>query len=289
VSEDQTLQPGTQPGVSAQTQTDLARSGPRHLGVPGAPAAYPAASEAAATNPTASYPPVPYPGASYPPASEAPTPTSDETAPTVVINFGEATADQAAYPSGAAPATDPPTDLLPASEGPTGGAPYGAPPSGVAAAALTSSPPELVTCPECGATQQVQLNRRAASDFCSQCDFPLFWTPSRVERERAAASNGESLRRLPGTVGRSTLASAACPHCAELNLVSAVVCIRCGQSMHPVAAPPPPPPPPAPLPPPPVIEVVPERGIPWWVWALLGVGIAALITLVVLILTGTVG
>jgi len=191
-----------------------------------------------------------------------------------VIDFGNATApEQPAYP-GTAPAPAPTADAVPAD---------------VVPAAVTSSPPELVTCPECGATQQVQLNRRAASDFCSQCDFPLFWTPSRVERERAAASNGESLRRLPGTVGRSTLASAACPHCAELNVVSAAVCIRCGLSMHPVEAPPPPPPPPAPLPPPPVVEVVPERGIPWWVWALLGLGIAALITLVVLILTGTIG
>jgi hypothetical protein len=234
--------------------------GPRHLGGPGAP-----------------------------PVSAAPVsaPPVDATAPTVVIDFGNATAPEQptgqgtampvpAYPGIAAPAPEsaPSTDPLPMDPVPT---------------AMTSSPPELVTCPECGASQQVQLNRRAASDFCSQCDFPLFWTPSRVERERAAASNGESLRRLPGTVGRSTLASAPCPHCAELNVVSAAVCIRCGQSMHPVEAPPPPPPPPAPLPPPPVIEVVPERGIPWWVWALLGVGIAALITLVVLILTGTIG
>ena len=282
-----------QPGSSAQTPTDLARTGPRHLDVPGAPTAYPAAyppaAEAGATNPSASYPPVPYPGASYPPASEAPAPMPDDTAATVVINFGEAAADQSAYPGGAASAAGAPTELLPASDASSGVASSGVASSGVAAAALTSSPPELVTCPECGATQQVQLNRRAASDFCSQCDFPLFWTPSRVERERAAASNGESLRRMPGTVGRSTLASAACPHCAELNVVSAVVCIRCGQPMHPVEAPPPPPPPPAPLPPPPVVEVVPERGVPWWVWALLGLGIAALITLVVLILTGTVG
>ena len=255
MSEDQTLPPGAQPGASAQTQTDLARSGPRHLDVPGAA-------------------PV-----SAPPVSAAPVsaPPVDATTPTVVIDFGNATApEQQAYTGSVAapPEFAPPADAVPAD---------------VVPAAVTSSPPELVTCPECGATQQVQLNRRAASDFCSQCDFPLFWTPSRVERERAAASNGESLRRLPGTVGRSTLASAACPHCAELNVVSAVVCIRCGLSMHPVEAPPPPPPPPAPLPPPPVVEVVPERGIPWWVWALLGLGIAALITLVVLILTGTIG
>lgn len=255
MSEDQTLQPGTQPGSSAQTRTDPARSGPRHLGGPGLP--------------PVGAPPVDVTTAGAPPVDDA-------TTPTVTIDFGSAAGpEQPAYPSGAMSAPAPTVDPAPA--------------SGLSPAVLTSSPPELVNCPECGATQQVQLNRRDASDFCSQCDFPLFWTPSRVERERAAASNGESLRRLPGTVGRSTLASAACPHCAELNLVSAVVCIRCGQLMHPVEAPPPPPPPPAPLPPPPVVEVVPERGIPWWVWALLGLGIAALITLVVLILTGTIG
>ena len=120
---------------------------------------------------------------------------------------------------------------------------------------------DRVNCPECGAVQDVYLNRRDAVDFCHNCDFPLFWTPSDVIRDRGAG-DGESLRRLPGTVGRTTLASAPCPHCAELNLVSAEVCIRCGQPMHPVVEAPPPPAPVYIAPPPPVVEPEPKRGVP---------------------------
>lgn len=150
---------------------------------------------------------------------------------------------------------------------------------------LDSGPREQVTCPECGSVQDVHLNRRDAVDFCRRCDFPLFWTPSRVTRDRDLGSQSEALRRLPGTVGRNTLASVACPHCAELNVVSAQDCIRCGLTMHPVAPPPPPPPVMAPPPPPPVV-VEPERGVPWWVWLLLALGTVAIVVLVVLKATG---
>jgi Zn ribbon nucleic-acid-binding protein len=144
---------------------------------------------------------------------------------------------------------------------------------------------ELVTCPECGATQDVQLNRRDAVDFCRRCDFPLFWAPQRVTRDRDVGGEAESLRRLPGTVGRTMLASVRCPHCAEPNTVSAVVCVRCGLSMHPVAPPPPPvvtaPPPPEPV----IIE--PERVTPWWVWLVIAFGAGA-VAMVVLTLTGVI-
>jgi hypothetical protein len=144
---------------------------------------------------------------------------------------------------------------------------------------------ELVTCPECGATQDVQLNRRDAVDFCQRCDFPLFWAPQQPTRDRETGAETESLRRLPGTVGRSTLASVPCPHCFELNTVSAVVCVRCERSMHPVE--PAPPPPALPPPPPEPVYVEPERATPWWVWLVVAFGAGA-IAMVVLTLSGVI-
>ncbi len=158
----------------------------------------------------------------------------------------------------------------------------------VAAVGLDVGTRELVTCPECGATQQVQVSRRDAADFCERCDFPLFWVPQRVTRDRADGGATESLRRLPGTVGRTTLASVPCPHCAEPNTVRAVVCVRCELPMRPLAPPPPPPPvQPAPAAPPPVV-IEPDRGTPWWVWLIVGV-FAVTVVLVVLVLTGVFG
>ena len=163
-----------------------------------------------------------------------------------------------------------------------------APAESPASAAVAPPAPgrDRVTCPECGAVQEVYLNRRDAVDFCHSCDFPLFWTPSEVIRDRGAG-DGESLRRLPGTVGRNTLASTACPHCSELNLVSAQVCVRCGQPLHPVVEAPPPPEPVYVPPPPPIVEPEPERGVPWWVWALAGVLVVAAV-LLILFLTNVI-
>lgn len=177
---------------------------------------------------------------------------------------------------------DPATTFLDA--GPP--APFTSPPGApVQEPTGTGAPPaaarDRVTCPECGAVQDVYLNRRDAVDFCHNCDFPLFWTPSDVVRD-LGAGDGDALRRLPGTVGRTTLASMACPNCAELNLVSAQVCVRCGQPMHPVVEAPPPPEP-IYIPPPPVVEPEPEHGVPWWVWVLVGGIIAAMIVVGVLV------
>lgn len=164
-------------------------------------------------------------------------------------------------------------------------APY--PPAAQSPVIATDGQRDRVSCPECGAVQDVRLGRREAMDFCTNCDFPLFWTPSEVIRDHGPGA-GEGLRRLPGTVGRTTLASAACPTCSELNVVSAETCVRCGNAMRPVVAPPapepvyvPPPPPPAP--------VEPEPGIPWWEWVLIGVVVAAVIAVVVLGVTGVIG
>lgn len=163
-------------------------------------------------------------------------------------------------------------------------APVVPPPTGTVPPPATAR--DRVTCPECGAVQEVYLNRRDAVDFCHSCDFPLFWTPSEVVRDRGAG-DGEALRRLPGTVGRTTLASTACPHCSELNLVNAQVCIRCGQPMHPVAEAPPPPVPVYVPPPPPIVEPEPKRGVPWWVWAT-SVALVVGVVLLILFLTNVI-
>ncbi|MXG88817.1 hypothetical protein [Nocardioides flavescens] len=140
-------------------------------------------------------------------------------------------------------------------------------------AAHHGSTDEVVTCPECGTRSQVALNRRRSQDFCPRCDYPLFWTPSTILTDGDAADQA-SLRRLPGTAGRVTVASRTCPHCSESNQLTALTCVRCGGLMDP----------PAPEPvfvaptPAPVVEPEPEpRRTPWWMW------IGGVLTLLVLI------
>ncbi|MEO6885186.1 MAG: hypothetical protein ABI232_02715 [Jatrophihabitantaceae bacterium] len=153
---------------------------------------------------------------------------------------------------------------------------------------ITPATTETLTCPECGTSASVTVNRREATDFCRTCDYPLFWTPSRVYYDNLARSADETLRRLPGTVGRATVASLPCPHCAEPNALTAQICVRCGLSMYPVQELAPEPEPVYAPPPPPAVYVEPDRGVAWWVWALLALGAAALITLIVLIATHTI-
>ena len=197
----------------------------------------------------------------------------------------EAAGTAAAYPE-AVPAMGPSTAFFEAGTfTPLSGS--AGPSAPVPAPAAQADDRDRVTCPECGAVQDVHLNRRESIDFCRNCDFPLFWTPSEVIRDRGAG-DGEGLRRLPGTVGRSTLASTACPHCAELNLVTAEICIRCGQPMHPVAALPPPPEPVYIPPPPPVLEAPPPKDVPWWVWAVAIFGGLAVLIFAILLVTGTI-
>jgi hypothetical protein len=162
-----------------------------------------------------------------------------------------------------------------------------APAPTTAAAVMPPPATEFLTCPECGTTAQVTLNRRDSVDFCRTCDYPLFWTPSKVFRDPSAES-AESLRRLPGTVGRATVASLACPFCYEPNALSAQTCVRCGRPMHPVEEAPAPVPVYVPPPAPPALPE-PKAKVAWWVWVLLGLGAAALITLIVLIATHTIG
>jgi hypothetical protein len=129
----------------------------------------------------------------------------------------------------------------------------------------------------------IVLNRREASDFCRNCDFPLFWTPAAVLREDSMRSVEDSLRRLPGTVGRATVASVACPHCAEPNQLSAQTCVRCGRPMQ--LEPEPPAPEPVYVPPPApahVAPVEPDKGVPWWAWLLVALGVVAIVVLILL-------
>jgi hypothetical protein len=167
----------------------------------------------------------------------------------------------------------------PAMQSWVGPSPMQAEPSPVAPAV------ETVTCPECGAPAAVAVNRRDAHDFCARCDYPLFWTPSRVLQGNSSGTNDMALRRLPGTVGRATIASRDCPHCAEPNTVTAQICVRCGLSMFPVAEVPVPVPVPVYVPPPPPPYEPPKSHVAWWVWVLLYLAVAATVVVVVLVLT----
>ncbi|HEY2044575.1 MAG TPA: hypothetical protein VGH11_18000 [Jatrophihabitans sp.] len=129
---------------------------------------------------------------------------------------------------------------------------------------------ESITCPECGTVAVVSVNRRESADFCRNCDYPLFWSPSKVVRGPDSGAGDQALRRLPGTVGRVSIASLTCPSCAEPNAVTATVCIRCGHSLLPVEAPPPPLPPTPVYQPPAAVYEAPARGVPRWVWVLVG-------------------
>ncbi len=128
-----------------------------------------------------------------------------------------------------------------------------------------------VVCPECGTVTSLPAIRRASDEFCSHCDFPLFWAPSAVPASTTTESSDATLRRLPGAGGRLIVGSRVCPTCGELNLLSAVLCVRCTGEMDPapVVAPPPPP---LPAPAPPPAPVVKRR---WWPWVVLALVVIA--------------
>ncbi|WP_041298226.1 hypothetical protein [Ilumatobacter coccineus] len=131
-----------------------------------------------------------------------------------------------------------------------------------------------VTCPECGAETEMLAVRRAADEFCSQCDYPLFWAPSSAPITTPGGNAQATLRRLPGAGGRRRVGSRICPECGELNALSETHCTRCEADLDP----PPPPPPPAPEPEPEVFVPVPLEETPtspWWVWWLLGGALSA--------------
>jgi hypothetical protein len=135
-----------------------------------------------------------------------------------------------------------------------------------------------VTCPECGTVARVTVNRRESHDFCVNCDFPLFWTPSQVVRDDSDAAAHAALKRLPGTAGRQTIGSMACPVCNEANPINGVTCLRCHADLHPAA----PAPKPEPVAPPPPVAAPAKPSI--WPWVAVGVLTLALVIAVVLVL-----
>jgi hypothetical protein len=130
-----------------------------------------------------------------------------------------------------------------------------------------------ITCPECGHRTELLMVRRSSDEFCSHCDYPLFWAPSSIPATSPGVNSGDTLRRLPGAGGRTHIGSKICPECGELNPLGNVLCLRCDSELdprppepEPVAAPPPPPPPP----PEPEPEPEPITTPRWW-WVLAAV------------------
>jgi hypothetical protein len=137
-----------------------------------------------------------------------------------------------------------------------------------------------ITCPDCGLVTTVPAIRRSADEFCTHCDYPLFWAPTAAPLATATGSSDATLRRLPGVGGRRLIGTDVCPHCGELNPMGTVDCIRCGLPLQPVAEPEPepePPPPPAPPPPP-----EPEPRSWWWLWLIAAVVVAGVATGIIL-------
>jgi|SRR5829696_8827352 len=139
-----------------------------------------------------------------------------------------------------------------------------------------------VVCPECGLITTLDAIRRRFDEFCSHCDFPLFWAPSAVPVASESRSNDATLRRLPGAGGLQMIGTRVCPSCGEQNPIGDRICWRCKFDMEPQPVleepepEPPPPPPPAPPPAPP-----PKRN--WVPWIVLGV-VTVLIIIVILMI-----
>src|SRR5690606_25394702 len=115
------------------------------------------------------------------------------------------------------------------------------------------------------------------------CDYPLFWARSTLVTAGGGGTDADTgLRRLPGTAGRTTVATRTCWACQEPNLLAAAVCVRCGSDL---AGPPTvPPPPPEPEPVVAVVEeVIVARPSPW-PWILLAVLFVAGLVVLALVL-----
>ncbi len=125
-----------------------------------------------------------------------------------------------------------------------------------------------VTCPECGQRTELVAIRRSAEEFCTHCDFPLFWADSLVPATVPGQASDDALRRMPGAGGRRQMGSKDCPACGELNPPEETHCLRCRSELDPKPKPKPkakavllpPPTPPEP-------EPEPESQPSWW-WAI---------------------
>ncbi len=117
-----------------------------------------------------------------------------------------------------------------------------------------------IVCPQCGQITTFPSIQRASDEFCTHCDFPLFWAPTAVPVGAASVAGDTTLRRLPGAGGRRMIGTKVCTTCGELNTLDALVCIRCGDDWNPkpvVGQPPAALPPPAAPPAPPPKDFVP--------------------------------
>jgi hypothetical protein len=98
-------------------------------------------------------------------------------------------------------------------------------------------------CPRCGQPNEVQHLGRSADEFCTNCDYPLFWAELDSEVADVAFSGAglldQSVRRLPGTAGRVDVEGEPCRRCGERNRPNAVFCSRCGIELHPAPQAPP--------------------------------------------------
>ncbi|MFT3852766.1 MAG: hypothetical protein QM733_08530 [Ilumatobacteraceae bacterium] len=136
--------------------------------------------------------------------------------------------------------------------------------------------PTEIPCPNCGTTWKGNDLRPHAAWFCAKCQYPLFW--ARPQPRPVMATIDDSLARLPGTVGRTSLTPVECPRCHEHN--PPANCVRCGASL--IQEPLPPPPPivqqivvaqPVVVPPPPRV----------WPW-IVSTGVLALVAIILLVL-----
>ena len=127
-----------------------------------------------------------------------------------------------------------------------------------------------ITCPECGQVSAITVIRRTADEFCTHCDYPLFWAPSSVPVAAGGPASDATLRRLPGAGGRMLIGTQVCPTCGELNPLAATHCIRCDTDFNP---------PPEPEP---VVIDEPNR---WWWWVLAAILFVIVTIVVVLIVT----
>jgi len=91
----------------------------------------------------------------------------------------------------------------------------------------------LVRCPNCETVWEGSDLRPHAQWFCGKCDYPLFWAlPPRADDVAGGPDGDGAFARLPGTDGRETLSSLACPHCGERNPPDPTRdCLRCGLSL----------------------------------------------------------
>ena len=84
----------------------------------------------------------------------------------------------------------------------------------------------FIECPSCGALQEDFDDKRIVNNFCSECDYPIFFDTfdeSQRDSEDASARN-----RSPGVEGRSKQNWRECPACGEKNDRDALHCVRCG-------------------------------------------------------------